>query len=163
MKSLFVAAVLLISTSAFANSFDQFVGEFKISGSPQIRSENAKFCNRFNFKNIVGIKVEKNTNGYQQSHMIYFQNPTGWAGHPVMDFTFTNDFKIGGSYAKTSGSDHSASNEYGTWGSNRDYKETIRVILTESGSSFNLKVVEALWENIAPTAACYYEVQLTKN
>lgn len=162
MKSLFIIATFLISATASANSFDDFVGEYKVTGSPQITNDNAKWCNRFDFKNIVGLKVEKNTDGYQQSHMIYIQKPNGWSGHPTMDFSYTNEFKNGGTYAKTSGSSALASNEYGTWGVNPNQKETLIVSIEKSAAGYTFKMAEALYKNSVLTAACYYQVQLTK-
>jgi hypothetical protein len=157
-----MAGALLISICAFANPFDAFVGQYDVSGSPQIKNEKAKRCNRFDFKNIIGLKVEKNSNGYQQSHMLYLLKPNGWSGHPTEEFSYTNELKNGGSYAKTTGSAASAVNESGTWGANPPEKETLTVSIEKSGAGYILKMVEALYENTVLTAACYYQVQLIK-
>jgi hypothetical protein len=161
MKSVLISVAMLLSVSAFANPFDGVVGQYKVIGKPQIRNENVKSCNRFDFKNIVGVKVEKDASGYQQSHMIYIQKPNGWSGHPISDFNYTNEFKAAGSYAKTAGD--KALNESGTWSANPVEKETLTVSLEKSGSNYVFKMVEALYENSALTAACHYQVQLTKN
>jgi hypothetical protein len=162
MKSLTIIATFLFSAAAFANPFDGFIGEYKVNGSPQITNNNAKWCNRFDFKNITGLKVEKDTSGYQQSHVIYIQKPNGWSGHPTMDFSYTNDLKNGGSYAKTSGSNALASNEYGTWGLNPIQNETLTVSIEKSAAGYTFNMAEVLYENSVLTAACYYRAQLTK-
>lgn len=162
MNHLLIILTLSFTAAAIANPFDAFEGEYKVSSSPQIKSENAKECNRFDFKNINGLKVEKNTNGYQQTHVLKVITPYGWSGVPVMDFNYTNPFNSAGSYAKTTGSTSFASNEYGTWVNKTDHKETLMVSLENSASGYNFKMTEALYENSVLSAACYYQVQITK-
>lgn len=157
-----IVAVLLVSTLASANPFDGFIGAYKVSSSPQIRAENATWCNRFDFKNIIGLKVEKNTQNPQQSHTLYLQTQNGWSGHPTMDFNYINQFRDGGTYASTTGSSTSAANEYTTWSTSPNSKETLTVSLKSFGSEYVFSMTDALYENSVLEAACYYQVSLKK-
>lgn len=162
MKSFLLASAFLVSTSVFANSFDNFIGEYKVSGSPVIKMENAKWCNRFNFQKIVGLKVEVNTQGLNQSHIIYFQDQSGSYGYPAMDYNYTNDYGTGGGYAKSTGTSNSASNEYGIWSINPNQKETTGLTVENVGTGYVVYLTEAYYENTTLVAACYYQVNLTK-
>lgn len=162
MKGIILAACLAISSSAFANPFDGFIGEYKVNGSPTIRAQNAKWCNRFDFKNIVGLKVAKDTNGYAQSHVLYILNPAGWSGHPTMDFDYKNEFGTGGSYAKSTGSSNSASNVWASFSINPQETESLTVSIEKLGSEFAFSMSEELKQNSVLTAGCYYQVKLLK-
>jgi hypothetical protein len=164
MKKIILMSLLSLLTSslALANAFDNFIGEYKTSSSPQITAKNAKWCNRFDFKNIVGLKVEANTKGSDQSHVLYILNTSGWSGHPIMDFAYTNEFRTGGSYAKTSGSSSTALNEYGTWGSNPNEKESLTVTIEKTGADFIFSMNESLFQNTVFTAGCSYQVKLVR-
>ncbi|MBY0371286.1 hypothetical protein K2X33_11405 [bacterium] len=162
MKNLFLAA--LISTTASANPFDAFVGEYKTVGAPLIRNQNAKECNRFDFKNITGLKVEKDTSGYKQSHMVYVLTSSGRSGLAVMEYAFDGDLGTGGSYAKTSGNSTTAYNEFGTRGTNPSRNETLAASVEKSAAGYTFKLTEALYEpSTTLTASCHYSVLLTKN
>jgi hypothetical protein len=162
MKVIFTAATILFSASAFANPFDKFVGHYKVNGSPQITNESAKFCNRFDFKNVVRVRVERNSSGYQQTHLVYIENQTGWSVHPLTEFEYTDELKLGGSYARTTGTDYSATNEYGAWSTNPDKKETLIIQLDRTSFGLVFSMNEALYENSGLKAACHYQVKLVE-
>jgi len=144
---------------AFANQFDNFIGEYKTSSQVQI-IKNAKWCNRFNFKEIVGLKVEANTQGYEQSHVLYILNPHGWSGLPVMNYDQKGDFMTSPNWARTTGSANLASNEWGSLVG--DEKETLTVSIEKTGLDYTFSMVEALNENSVLTASCSYQVKLVK-
>lgn len=151
----------LFSVSAFANSFDGFIGKYKTSGTPTIQNQNAKFCNRFNFKSITGLEVKADTAGYKQSHVLYILNPSGWSGHPVMDFLDKSEFNPSvGSYAKTTGSADVASNDWGSFG--MEENERLVVSIKKNGNNFIFTMAEELVSKGSVVAACYYQVGLQK-
>lgn len=152
MKFLLTAFSLFLSISAFGNSFDGFIGEYKVSGTPSIKAEKTKFCNRFDFKSIKGFEVKSDSTGYKQSHVLYFMNRNGWSGHPVMDYVDT-----AGSYAKTTGSSDWASNE---WGSGTPENEKLTVTLSKKEATYLLTMSEELVSKGTVIAACYYQVSL---
>jgi hypothetical protein len=100
MKRSLLAFALLFTSSAFANPFDNFIGDYNVTGTPTISStgtvDTAKQCIRFNFHYLTGFSVEADTKSNSfTSDMLYFRttggvSSSGWSGHPVMDF-FTSD------------------------------------------------------------------------
>lgn len=151
------------STIAQANPFDAFVGSYTATGAPSIRHENTTWCNRFFFSQINGLRVEQNTAGYEQSHVLHLQRPSGSSGHPIMEFTYTNELRIGGSYAKTEGDTNLAINQYGTWGTNPDRRDELTVSLENMGTAYRFRMVDSVVERGQVTVACHYEVMLRKN
>jgi len=161
VKSLLMTAVVLISTSAFANPFDGFVGEYKASSAPQITSDQPRWCNWMNFQNVTGLRVEKNTSESKQSHVLYVLSSDDQMDLPIKDFNKSNLFNTRGSYGKTSGTSTSALSEFGAWGS-RDYTETYTASLEKTATGYSFKLTEALHDKTELVAACSYQVQLTK-
>ena len=162
MKILLSALFLISSASAFANEFDNFVGDYTVSGAPTINADRATFCNHLDFKNLTGLTIAQDTKGYKQSHMIHFINASGWYGAPVMDFDYTNDWHSGGSFAKTTGNATSATNVEGSWGTNPITRDTVTITIEKTGGGYALSMQQAHFENSSLSAACYYQVALTK-
>lgn len=159
MRILIIAISFLFSASAFANSFNNFVGKYDVEGDAKVENVNAGFCNRFNFKEISSFEVKKDTEGYKQSHMLYFHHSYGWSGHPVMDFKDKSEFDPSiGTYAKTTGSSGNARNEYGSFG--LEENDRLTVSIARAGSGYTLAMAEELIVRGTVTAACYYEVNL---
>lgn len=160
MKKVFLSFVLImVSNIANANSFDSFVGEYTLVGSPTVQKVGSfKECLRFGFLRLTGFSVIQDTKGYNQSHMLHFNNQSGWSGHPVMDFDdLTPSFH---NYAKTSGSDVLAQNEYTSIFNNRT--EQLLVSIEKNGSEFLLNVTESYVENGQLIARCAYSANLDK-
>lgn len=161
MKMLITTLSFMLSVSAFANSFDRFIGKYKVVGAPAIQKQNAKSCNRFFFKDITGLEIKADTSGFKQSHVLFILNPSGWSAHPVADYyekTDTNPSR--GTYANTTGSGDMASNDWGSFG--REDNERLVVTIKKSGNEFVFSMAEELVLQGTVTAACYYQVQMQK-
>lgn len=162
MKTILLTLCLLLSASSFAHPFDGFLGNYKVTGPVKIRNENAKDCNRFNLRNLVALKVLRSTHGYQQSHALVLESFQTASAHPIMEYKYVNEFQTAGSYAKTTSTPTSASNELGDWTSNPFERSSLTVTLEnlESGTLFT--VTEAHYENSRFMSGCQYQASLTK-
>lgn len=167
MKNLAIFAFALIGSAAQANPFDNFIGEYSISGSPKIEKYgSARECIRFTFESLKGFSVIADTNGYRQTHMLHFNidSPSigkGWMGHPVMEYDYKNEFGIGGSYAKTSGDSNFAQNEFTSWDVHSS--APLVVSIQRDGGNYRLRMKESQVDNGQLKAACSYEATLIKN
>ncbi len=163
MKHLLFLAITICPALANANPFDGFIGNYTIQSAPSIRNKNASFCDRFGFSRITGIKVEKNTTGagFKQTHTISLFTKEGYSAHPVMEYEDTNEFRTGGSFAKTTGSATSAANIYGSW-NNRQERDTLFVSIEKAGKGYVFNMAEELSVNGSTESGCYYQVSLTR-
>lgn len=136
LKNFILALALVSTSSAMANSFDNFVGDYAIFGKPTIKaSGTAKECIRFGFQYLTGFTVSPDTNGYHQTYMLHFNFNggsigRGWMGHPIMDYDDKNEYGTGGSYAKTTGDATMARNEYTTWGVSSGVSESEPLVVS---------------------------------
>ncbi len=161
MKKWILTLGFLISASAFANPFDTFLGNYKVVGSPHVRIENAKFCNRFNFKNVSELAVVANSKGHKQSHLITLSTSTGWSSHPIMDFDFKNQLNpTMGSFAKTSGGKDSATNEWGQYGAPEN--DVLSVTMKRQGNQYSFVMNEERLSQGRVVHGCYYSVDLQR-
>jgi hypothetical protein len=165
MRFLIALFALMATSVALANPFDAFVGDYTLVGKSVIqKSGSARECIRFNFENLVGFSVVADTAGYQQTHMLHFvfdgTSGHGWFGHPVMEYNYKNEFGTGGSYAKTSGDQNIAKNEYTTWSNNSI--EPLTVSIQRSGSQYLLLMTEVYSRNSQVEASCTYQATLNK-
>lgn len=160
MNKYFSLVLIFISTTALANSFDQFIGKYDVISEVKIEKLNASFCKRFKLTDMISFEVQESINEkLDQSHGLYFHNASGWSFHPVMDYYLEGEFDSSiGTYAKTTGSANSAKNEYGTFGTPQNRKLTIEIEIMEN--EYLLKVAEENFEKSEITSACYYEVKL---
>lgn len=162
MKSLVIALGLVLSSSAFAHSFDAFVGNYKAIGEPKIESENAQYCNRFLFRSFSGVEVKADTLGYKQSHVLYVLNALGgWFAHPVSDYTDKNVFnpEVGVS-ATSTGTQDFASNKWTSFGLLQN--SSLTVTIQKHDNHFVFQMAEEVIEKDVVKSACYYEAEMVQ-
>ncbi|HVJ65252.1 MAG TPA: hypothetical protein VM901_08355 [Bdellovibrionota bacterium] len=161
MNRLFIASFFAVSATAFASPFDAFVGSYTTSSKPSVESENAKFCNRFGFREITGMSIEKNDGktGHKQSHTVLVTTPSSTSRHPIEDYDYSSDWNLGGSSAGTSGSAAMAANLRRSW-NNRREEESFRVSIEKTSSGYLFRMAEEFHTEGQLESACYYQVAL---
>lgn len=172
MKTLVILFGFVVGSSAMANPFDSFVGEYSIVGVPQIqKSGSAKECIRFDFPHLVGISVIRDTGGYRQSNVVRFHHAggmgTGWSGHPIMDYNNNlggSPMKCVGDSAVTTGDVIEAQNIWSQCGGTISvtFYETLSVSLANVGGQYLVKMIESYIENGQTVATCNYLARLSK-
>ncbi|MGZ3693070.1 MAG: hypothetical protein ACXWQO_02465 [Bdellovibrionota bacterium] len=165
MKIFLILAGFLSANAAMANPFDSFVGEYSLVGKPVIeKTGNARECVRFAIESMIGFSVTADTKGYQQTHVLHFnfdgKMGRGWMGHPVMEYNYTDDFRTGGSYAKTTGDANLAQNELTLW--TKDTTNPLLVSLGRSGNQIKLVVDEKFIRKAQLESRCLYQITLVK-
>lgn len=165
MKIAFLLVTILAPALAHANPFDAFVGEYSLAAKPAIeKSGNVRECIRFGIDYMTGFSVIIDTKGYRQSHLLHFNFDgtmgRGWMGHPIADYTDKDEFGFGGNYAKTSGNENLALNEYTSWDAH--HRNPLFVSIERSGSQFLLNLDESYVDNAQTTSRCHYRVLLNK-
>lgn len=57
MRAFVFLMIPFLSTAAFANPFDSFIGKYKISGKPQMRNSDAVQCRKFELSGAKSLEV----------------------------------------------------------------------------------------------------------
>jgi len=162
MRNVLVAVSLVASATAHSNPFDHFIGTYTVKGPPAIRNERANSCNRFDFKSLTRFEVKADTNGYRQSHQLYFHGPNGAYNFPVMDYLTRNEIDPeSGTYAKTLGSVTNAVSEFGAF--SRSESRKVVVAIARKDGTYELSMSEeAMNSKGTVEAGCYYQTTLLR-
>ena len=161
MKNFIFIIGTVFSISSYANSFDHFVGRYAVSSKPIIQAVNAKYCNRLFFSAITGIDIQSNTEGYKQSHVIYFLTPIGWSGFPISEYSDRSDWvPTVIHYAKVSGGASQATYEEGSRGPQFNYTN---LTIQKTDSNYILNLRDERFEQGSVVSGCYYQIGLINN
>ena len=159
LLALFVCTVAL---SAMANPFDSFVGDYRTITKPQI-IKNAKWCNRFFFKDISALRIEVSTENKFESHSVKIIIPNAWSRIPVADYEGMSENGMSGDFSVTTGSANLASNESVVWSLTPvKTRDSLIVAIENKGQKYEFRMVEASYENDVLMASCQYQVELVR-
>ena len=157
-----ISLLVLLPVIAFANPFDGFVGEYKVSSELVVTSSDAADCARIQMDRLSEVKIRKGDYGFKNTHVVTLVRGGMYLSYPIAEYyreygpTNSSDYVV---YAKTTGDENSAKNERGVKSPNTSKKFVIA--LEKQAGETNLKMTTEGTVN-STTTSCVYEVDLEK-
>ena len=159
MKKLFLL-LILVNNSAFASSFDTFVGEYLVEGEVTTKSINVdvKSCVRYALPYTRKIVLVKTPYGELQSHVVMIENSFGPYRVDIREYEIKNDIDPSTVYfARVSGNSNMALFHEG---SNAAERIENKVMFERRNSKVFFTFAEEKIINGNLSGACYYQLKL---